>query len=289
MSSRNQKIHFNFNEYNRLIMKTRRDFLSKSLLIGASSLLPFRIPALNTRTELPSLKGRTILFTYGGWEGHEPQKFADYLIPWLRQEGAEVHSSPTLTPYSDKDFMKTIDLVIQIYTMSTITPEQEAGLLEAIKVQGTGIAGWHGGLCDSFRNNTEYQYMTGGQWVAHPGGIVDYNVHIVDQQDGITSGLSNFSMRSEQYYMHIDPNVKVLATTRFSGTHDSWIEGCIIPVTWKKTYGKGRVFYTSLGHNLQHVLDKPEAMTMIKRGVQWASASKYESNEPWVNPLYSKM
>jgi hypothetical protein len=270
-------------------MKTRRDFLSKSLLIGASSLLPFRIPALNTRTELPSLKGRTILFTYGGWEGHEPQIFADYLIPWLRQEGAEVHSSTTLTPYSDKDFMKTMDLVIQIYTMSTITPEQEAGLLEAIKVQGTGIAGWHGGLCDSFRNNTEYQYMTGGQWVAHPGGVVDYNVHIVDQKDMVTNGLSNFSMRSEQYYMHIDPNVKVLATTRFSGTHDSWIEGCIIPVTWKKTYGKGRVFYTSLGHNLQHVLDKPEAMTMIKRGVQWASASKYKSNEPWVNPLYSKI
>jgi hypothetical protein len=128
--------------------------------------------------------------------------------------------------------------------------------------------------------------MTGGQWVAHPGGVIDYEVKIVDHEDEITSGLNDFSMKSEQYYMHVDPNVKVLATTKFSGKINEWIDGCIIPVTWKKMYGKGRIFYTSVGHNLDHVTEKPEAIEMIKRGIRWASASKYASAEKWVSPVY---
>jgi len=283
----------------------RRSFLNKAIALGSAMALP--LTAISSDTEsfvddrimLPKLQGRKVLFTYGGWDGHEPIKFAEYFIPWLKSEGAEVQSFTTLDPYADKTIMDNIDLVVQLYTMSKITKEQEHGLLEAIGRKGTAMAGWHGGMGDAFRENPDYQFMVGGQWVAHPGGVIDYDVKIVDHNDEVTKGLKDFTMKSEQYYMHIDPNVKVLATTKFSGKVPvddtntwlpdfSFINGTVIPVTWKKMYGKGRVFYTSVGHNLQHVLDKPDALEMMKRGIRWASASKYEPAEKWLSPVYGK-
>jgi len=127
--------------------------------------------------------------------------------------------------------------------------------------------------------------MVGGQWVAHPGGIIDYTVQITDQQDPVTKGLSEFALHTEQYYMHVDPNVKVLATTTFNADHADWIDGTIMPVVWKKYYGKGRVFYTSLGHTAD-VFDITEALTIMHRGIRWASASKHEPFEKWISPVY---
>ena len=111
---------------------------------------------------------------------------------------------------------------------------------------------------------------------------------MTDRRDPITQGLKTFEMQSEQYYMHVDPNVKVLATTRFTGKVNGWIEGCVIPVTWKKSYGKGRIFYTSVGHNLDHITKQPSAIEMLKRGIRWASASRYAPMEKWVSPVYGK-
>lgn len=270
-------------------MKTRRSFLSKSALLAGTALFGRFFNSRPSHTiaplPLPSLKGRKVVFTYGGWSGHEPDKFKDYMVPWMEKEGAEVSVHNNLEVYTDKEMMTEADLVIQLFTMSEITAEQEQGLLDAIK-GGTGMAGWHGGMGDSFRNNTEYQFMTGGQWVAHPGGVIEYSVQITDQSDSVTAGLTDFNINSEQYYMHVDPNVKVLATTTFNAEHSPWIDGCVMPVTWKKMYGKGRVFYTSLGHNLSHVLISPNGMSMIKRGIQWASDSKYGNEENWVRPIY---
>jgi hypothetical protein len=169
--------------------------------------------------------------------------------------------------------------------MGKITREQEKGLLEAVKEKSVGLAGWHGGLCDSFRENTEYQFMTGGQWVAHPGGVIDYDVNIVDQNDPVTAGLKDFHMKSEQYYMHVDPNVKVMATTTFHGEHAAWINGCVMPVVWKKYYGKGRIFYSSLGH-VAPDFDVPEALTIMERGILWAAESKYAAREELVHAVY---
>ncbi|HLG38765.1 MAG TPA: ThuA domain-containing protein [Chitinophagaceae bacterium] len=271
----------------------RRSFLSRAIAFGSAALLPF---AGNSKeynepgetNELPSLKGRKVLFTYGGWPGHEPEKFRDYMVPWLKEEGADVLVSDKLDPYADKTIMDSIDLVMQIMTISQITKDQEKGLLDAIRNNGTGMAGWHGGMCDAFRSNTEYEYMTGGQWVAHPGNVIDYTVKITDQKDEVTKGLKDFAMKSEQYYMHIDPNVKVLATTRFNGTANSWIDGAVMPVTWKKMHGKGRIFYTSVGHNLDHITTVPDAIEMLKRGIRWASGSKYLPAEKWLNAVYGK-
>jgi uncharacterized protein len=255
------------------------------IIFAALSLAAAQTPMVTAQAQdLPSLNGRRILFVYGGWDGHEPRLCLALLLPWLKQEGAVVDTFSTLAPYADTSYMKGIDLVIQIMTMSRITPEQEKGLLNAIK-NGTGIAGWHGGLGDAFRENTEYQFMVGGQWVAHPGGIIDYGVTIADKEDPVTRGLSGFNMHSEQYYMHVDPNVKVLATTTFTGDHAAWIAGARMPVVWKKTYGKGRVFYSSLGH-VSADFKVPEALEILKRGIRWASGSKYAPVEQWLTPVY---
>ncbi len=222
-----------------------------------------------------ALKGKKVLFVYGGWDGHEPRQCHDLLKPWLQEQGAIVYSSESLDSYTDKELMGKVDLIIQTWTMGSITGEQERGLLEAVR-NGAGIAGWHGGLGDSFRNNTEYQFMIGGQWVAHPGGAIDYDVNIKDKKDPVTKGLKTFHMKSEQYYMHVDPGVKVLATTTFHGEGNTpWIKGVVMPVVWKKYYGKGRVFYSSLAHSASD-FKVPEALEIMKRGIEWAALSKEE-------------
>jgi uncharacterized protein len=224
---------------------------------------------LASRLQTQEKKERSVLIVWGGWEGHEPKQCVDIFAPLLEGQGFKVEISTTLDSYLDVEKLKKLDLIVQIYTMSTITAGQEKGLLEAVK-SGVGLAGWHGGLADAFRNNTEYQFMVGGQWVAHPGGIVDYEVNIIDHDDPITAGISDFKMHSEQYYMHVDPINEVLAATTFSGEHAPWIEGVIMPVVWKKIYGKGRVFYTSLGHVAKD-FDVPQAREIVLRGMLWAA------------------
>ena len=177
--------------------------------------------------------------------------------------------SDDLAPLGDEDFMAEQDLVVPVWTMSTIGREQEAGLLKAVR-EGTGCAGWHGGMGDSFRNNVEYQFMVGGQFICHPGGIIDYRVNITSD-DPIVAGMDDFAMKSEQYFMHVDPSNEVLATTTFSGEHwgVDWVKDVTMPVAWKKRYGKGRVFYSSLGH-VASDFDVPEAKEIMRRGCLWA-------------------
>lgn len=212
---------------------------------------------------------KSALVVWGGWEGHEPRQTAELFAGILTNEGYQVEVSNSLDSYLDADKLNALSLIVPVVTMSTITKEQEAGLLNAVK-SGVGIGGWHGGMADSFRNNTEYQFMVGGQWVAHPGNIIDYRVNITNHTDPITAGLSDFAMHSEQYYMHTDPANEVLATTTFTGEHASWIDGAVVSVVWKKMYGAGRVFFSSLGHQLVD-FDVPEAREIQRRGLLWAS------------------
>lgn len=212
------------------------------------------------------------LMVWGGWDGHEPKPCVDLFAPWLREQGFDVTVSDTLDSYLDAALMKSLDLVVPVWTMGQITREQEKGLLDAV-AGGVNIAGWHGGMGDSFRQNTEYQYMVGGQWVAHPGNIIPYTVKITNRRDPITRGIKDFQMVSEQYYMHVDPSNEVLAVTRFGGQHNAWIEGCVMPVAWKRRYGKARVFYTSLGHVAKD-FQVPEARTIVERGMLWAAGAR---------------
>lgn len=212
---------------------------------------------------------KNVLIVYGGWNGHDPNETARLFAGLLEQAGLNITLSETLDSFLDKELMASVDLVVPIYTMSSITREQEAGLLDAVRERGVSVGGWHGGMADAFRNNTEYQFMVGGQWVAHPGNVIDYRVDVTDQEHPITAGIADFDMRSEQYYMHTDPSNKVLATTTFSGDHAFWIDGTVMPVVWTRAYGKGKIFYSSLGHVIGD-FDVPEAREIVRRGLLWA-------------------
>jgi len=212
---------------------------------------------------------KKVLFVWGGWDGHEPKQCVDIFAPVMAKEGYAVEISDSLDTYLNQEKMLAYDLVVQAWTMGKITGEQLKGLQSAID-SGVGFGGWHGGMGDSFRESTDYQFLVGGQWVAHPGGVIDYTVQITNHTDPITAGIKDFAMHSEQYYMHIDPSNEVLATTTFGGEHVPWIKGAIIPVVWKRVWGQGKVFYTSLGH-VAADFTVPEAREIVRRGLLWAT------------------
>jgi len=213
------------------------------------------------------------LIVWGGWDGHQPKQVADVLEGALRAEGFEVEVSDTLDAFKDAKKLLGLSLIVPHWTMGKITAEQLKPVLDAVQA-GVGLAGCHGGMCDAFRDNTDWQFMTGGQWVAHPGNDdVKYTVRIADKSHPITTGIADFEVASEQYYMHVDPAVKVLATTRFpvaDGPHvpNGPVE---MPVLWTKMFGKGRVFYDALGHTAKVVESEPN-LTIMRRGFRWAAA-----------------
>jgi uncharacterized protein len=211
------------------------------------------------------------LIVWGGWPGHEPEACARIFQGELARRGCHVELSSTLDALLDADKMGRYDLMVPCWTMGSITNDQEKALLSAIR-SGIGLAGWHGGMADAFRANTAYQFMVGGQWVAHPGGVIDYDIQITKPQDPIVAGLKSFHLQSEQYYMHVDPGNEVLATTTFSGKHEGadWISGTVMPVVWKRRYGQGKVFYASFGHVAKD-FDVPEAREIVVRGMLWAT------------------
>jgi type 1 glutamine amidotransferase len=237
--------------------------------------IPRRTADMSNNTETAG-KSKSALVVWGGWNGHEPEACARLFADWLEKKGFAVTVSTTLDVYLNADALRRLSVVVPVWTMGQITREQSQGLRDAIR-GGVGLAGWHGGMCDSFRQDTEYQFMTGGQWVVHPGGIVKYRVNITHPSDPIVSGLRDFDMESEQYYMHVDPGNEVLATTTFTGEHGGveWIRGTVMPAVWKRPYGKGRVFYTSLGHVAKD-FTVPETTEIVKRGILWAAGLPIE-------------
>lgn len=209
------------------------------------------------------------LIVRGGWDGHEPLQVSDILAEALRQNGFKVEISETLDAFLDVEKLKGLDLIVPEWTMGTIKQEQLKPVLEAVK-SGVGIAGLHGGMCDAFRQETEWQFMCGGQWVSHPGGGgITYDVHIVNPNHPLTRGMHDFKVTSEQYYMHVDPIIEVLATTIFPD-----YGSVVMPVAWTKTYGQGRVFYSSLGHVAQVFDQNPQILQLMTNGMIWAAQGK---------------
>lgn len=202
----------------------------------------------------------------GGWEGHFPVEATELYLPFLRENGFEVRVSESTESYLDLD---GTDLVLQCISMGEITDAQCKGLEAAVR-NGTGLAGWHGGIVDSFRNNSEYNFITGGQFVSHPGGAVDHRIDVVSD-DPIVAGITHFDLRTEQYYVHSDPSINVLATTTFRADPQyPWIEGVTMPAVWTRRWGAGKVFVCTPGHSLAD-LQVPEVSTIIERGLLWAS------------------
>ena len=211
---------------------------------------------------------KSALIVWGGWEGHTPEKSARFVGGLLEAHDFAVTIEATTEAFADAELGR-YDLIVPAITMSRIEREELTNLLSAVRA-GTGLAGFHGLMCDTFRNEPDYQFMTGGQWVAHPGNIIDYTVNITAKDDPVMAGIGDFPYRSEQYYMHFDPSVEVLATTTFSGDVFEEIDGVVMPVVWKRRFGKGRVFYSSLGHVVDE-FQVPQMRTIFERGALWAA------------------
>lgn len=210
------------------------------------------------------------LITWGGWEGHEPDKVAALFEGWLTGAGMEVKVTDSLSCFDDAGALAAVDLIVPVWTMSTIGKEQALNACAAVAA-GTGIAGCHGGMCDAFRENVDWQFMTGAQWVAHPGDDgVRHGVRVVSD-DPLVAGLPDFEVVTEQYYLHIDPAVKVHAVTDFpvAGGHHLPNGPVEMPVVFTKFWGAGRVYYNALGHRAALFAEGP-AREMMRRGLVWA-------------------
>ena len=212
------------------------------------------------------------LIVQGGWEGHEPVQVSEVFRLMLEESGFEVEVSDTLDAFLDVEKLKGLDLIVPVWTMGKITNEQCQPVLQAV-ASGVGIAGCHGGMCDSFRESTDWQFLTGGQWVAHPGNDgTEYVVNVKKGANPLTEGIEDFTVKSEQYYVHIDPAIDVLATTRFPVADGDYTSNgeVDVPIAWTKRWGKGRVYYNSLGHHAD-IFEIEGAREMMKRGFLWAT------------------
>ncbi|WP_329173909.1 MULTISPECIES: ThuA domain-containing protein [unclassified Streptomyces] len=211
---------------------------------------------------------RKALVVRGGWEGHAPVEITDLFLPFLKDQGFAVEISDSLDVYADAALLAATDLVVQCWTMGEITAEQSRGLADAVRA-GTGFAGWHGGIIDSFRGDVDYQRLTGGQFLMHPPGFVDYTVHLAPPGHRITAGLADFAVHTEHYWVATDPANEVLASTVFPAGGDR-AQDVVMPQVWTRTCGAGRVFVSAIGHKADD-FDVPEVRAITERGLLWAS------------------
>ena len=218
---------------------------------------------------------KTALIVWGGWDGHQPELVANRFANYLREGGAEPTISPTLDSFNDLEKLKTYDLIVPVWTMGEIAKEQAENVSEAVAM-GAGLAGCHGGMCDAFRGSVLWQFITGGNWVSHPGGDgVEFTVHIADSSSPLVDGINDFTVKTEHYYLLTDPGNEILATTDFPITpwYHSTHKKVTMPVVWTKRWGLGRVYYNALGHQ-DNIFDIPEAAELMKRGLLWAAEGK---------------
>lgn len=221
---------------------------------------------------MPNGAGRRALVVRGGWAGHSPEEATERFLPFLREQGYVVDVREDLEVYTEPDRLARTDLVVHCWTQGAATDAQVDGLAAAVQA-GTGLAGWHGGIVDSFRASPAYLHLTGGQWAAHPGGFVDHEVTVVPEraEHPVVTGLTRWGMHTEQYWTLTDGLNDVLATSRFAvGPDTPWQEDLVVPAVWTRQWGAGRVFVSTIGH-FPADLDVPQVRTLTERGLLWAS------------------
>lgn len=214
-----------------------------------------------------------VLYLYGGWPGHYPYEVAAWMLNLLKELDYVIEESTDIFTL-DRD-LTSYDLIIigwnNAVTTETLTPSQENHLLKAIE-SGTGLVGIHGAGA-AFRSSLRYHWVLGGSFVEHPAGEAypkPYMVNMIDSSHPVTQGVSDFEVRSEQYYMEVDPNIHVLAETTFDGDPMPWLKGHKSPVAWVRNWGDGRVFYHSIGHDTNNLSD-PNIRLLTKQGIAWAT------------------
>lgn len=211
------------------------------------------------------------LITWGGWDGHQPDKVAALFAEMLLAEGMQVEVTDSLGCFDDPARLADLSLIVPVWTMSSIAKHQSENVAAAVAA-GVGLAGCHGGMCDAFRTDVLWQFMTGAQWVAHPGNDgVNYRVRMVSE-DPLVAGIADFDVATEQYYLHVDPAVRVHAVCDFpvvEGPHSP--NGPVaMPIVFSKLWGQGRVYYNALGHQAD-VINHGPARELLRRGLLWAA------------------
>ncbi|MCO5071455.1 MAG: ThuA domain-containing protein [Rhizobiaceae bacterium] len=206
----------------------------------------------------------------GGYEPHRPHEAAKRVKAMLETVGHTVDLFDSLAVYDEADLTQ-YDLIVPNWTLGEMSVATSKKLWDAV-ASGVGLGGFHGGMVDGFRGNERFRFIVGGAYAAEPGGIRDYNVAVVLPDDPIMRGVADFDHHSEQYYLHVDPAVEVLARTTFTADPHPWLEGVSMPVVWKKRFGLGRVFFSALGH-FPEELDHPSIGTILLRGLDWATRS----------------
>ena len=247
-------------------------------MCGTFELAKMRIQIWYSQMKEACTRMKKALVFQGGWDGHEPVLVSKRFTEILEKEGFSVEISDTLDCLKDADTLMKLDLLVPCWTMGGIDHEYTKNVAQAVGA-GVGLAGCHGGMCDSFRNDTMWQFITGGQWVSHPGGDgIDYTVNITAKSNSIVEGLDDFHVCSEHYYLHVDPAIEVLATTRFPAPTVPYFhianKPIDMPVIWTKMWGLGRVFYNSLGHHDDVFDNSPNAQEIMRRGMLWAAEGK---------------
>jgi len=160
--------------------------------------------------------------------------------------------------------VQTYDLVVFYWTMGEITEAQKRGLMNHI-ASGKGFVTFHSGA-DSFRDDPDWRAFVGGHFTGHPK-FRTYQVSITENESPITRGIEEFMIEDEQYYLDYNSQVKVLANALHKGK--------TMPVMWTRDWGKGRVFYSALGHNPKAVKQEMFQKTAI-RGMLWAAGREVE-------------
>jgi len=212
------------------------------------------------------LKTPNILFLQGGWDGHKPEQIVHKFTTALTGHGCKTETITSLERLADTDWLKTFDVISPCWTMGKLSPEESAGLRGAVH-GGVGFGGIHGGMGDAFRGDLDYEWMVGGHFVGHPH-VGDYMVKVTRPEDPIMQCLpKEFSYKSEQYYMLMDPGVRVLAEADYTFEERT----CTMPVVWKRHWGKGRVFYSALGHDPSEFDTYPQVFQMSLNGILWTA------------------
>ncbi len=224
------------------------------------------------------------LIVRGGWEGHQPVAATDLFIPFLESSGYRVEVADKPAVYTDAELMDQTDLIVQCFTMGSIERDEVRGLRAAVAA-GVGLAGWHGGIADSYRGSADYLQLIGGQFACHPGkdpkqreddetdNFIPYRVDVLPSaaEHPITFGISSFDLVTEQYWVLSDEYNDVLATTTLAAEKwNEWTRPVTSPAVWTRQWGKGRVFVATPGHSLD-ILQTPQVRTIIERGLRWAS------------------
>ena len=156
-----------------------------------------------------------------------------------------------------------------------LTPEQRADLLSFVKDDGKGFVAAHSAIT-AFFSWPDFGEMIGGRFDEHPWGITDATVVVDDPQFPAMRGFPAASVFHDEHYQpkdfsrdkvrvlaHLDARKLDLAKPLVHRTDGDF------PVAWAKTYGRGRVFYSTLGHAAE-AWDNPVVSQMYFEAIRWS-------------------